>query len=87
MSIESATPSAAITLDNDWSDWLQEGDAINSHAWTVFPLGPQLEGASGAIVKVSAMAAGVDYLVEETVTTSGGESEKRGFMIRCVPVI
>lgn len=87
MSIQSATPAAAITLDNDWIKWLQEGDSINSHDWIVYPLGPTLEGVSGAIVKISGMTAGIDYLVEETVTTSGGESGKRGFMIRCVPVI
>lgn len=77
-------PDAALDYTVDWARWLA-GDTIAASAWLV-PVGLVTGGktntASNATVWLSGGAAGLSYTVTNRITTAGGRTEDRSFIVR-----
>jgi hypothetical protein len=57
-----------------WDNFLADGDEVATHAWTITPSGPVIDGDDQAAVVVSGFAPGVIYrLVCSIVSTHGVE--------------
>jgi hypothetical protein len=82
---------AILTYSLDWSDWLQNGETITSNLFTVesisgdaYPLTKVSQSNTNTVctVKISGGTAGKIYKVFDTITTSGGLTERRYFRIK-----
>jgi hypothetical protein len=82
---------AILTYSLDWSDWLQNGETITSNLFTVEsisgdadPLTKVSQSNTNTVctVKISGGTAGKIYKVFDTITTSGGLTERRYFRIK-----
>ena len=74
-------PQAVLNYSHDWdTDWLEAGDTIISHAWTIEP-SATLAGETTDTVFVSALALGQRY---EHVVTSTGVEDERTIVILCM---
>jgi hypothetical protein len=77
-------PNAVLDYMIDWIRWLS-GDQVATSEWLV-PTGltkvADTKTASSATVWLSGGTAGQSYTVTNRVTTTGGRTEDRSFMIR-----
>lgn len=82
---------AILTYSLDWTDWLQNGETINSNLFTVEtisgdgdPLTKVTQSNTNYVttVKISGGTAGKIYKVYDTITTTGGLTERRYFRIK-----
>lgn len=82
---------ASLTYSLDWQDWLSNGETISSSLYTVEtisgdsdPLTKVSQSSSDTIttVKISGGTVGNLYKVYNTITTSGGLTERRYFRVR-----
>jgi len=77
-------PDAILDYSVDWAKWLA-GDQINTSDWTV-PVGltKTLDAttATKATVWLSGGAAGQSYTVTNRITTTGGRTEDRSFIVK-----
>ena len=67
--------------------WLDEGDAVASHSWSITPAGPALANADALVVKVGpGFEAGKVYRLTYRATSLAGRS--KGFSgdiaLRCI---
>lgn len=82
---------AVLTYSLDWTDWLSNGETISSSLFTV----ETITGDGDALtkdtqsstdyvttIKVSGGTAGNIYKIYNTITTSGGLTERRYFRIK-----
>lgn len=85
-------PAAQLTYVLDWSDWMPEGDSLDSATFTVSaPTGASnvtiiSSGVTGdtAYVEVAGGTAGQVYTVINTITTADGKIDRRRFRLRVV---
>lgn len=82
---------AILTYSLDWTDWLTNGETISSSLFTVESLtgdGDPLTKVSQSstdyvtTVKLSGGTQGKIYKVYDTITTSGGLTERRYFRVK-----
>lgn len=82
---------AILTYSLDWTDWLTNGETLSSSLFTVETLSGDSDPLTKvsqsstdyvATVKISGGTSGKIYKVYNTVTTSGGLTERRYFRIR-----
>ena len=77
-------PDAILDYSVDWAKWLA-GDQINTSDWTV-PVGlaKTLDAATAtkATVWLSGGDAGQSYTVTNRITTAGGRTEDRSFIVK-----
>jgi len=77
-------PTAKLDFSVDWSDWLESGETIASHDWSV-PAGLTEVSASesGGICTVwlSGGVTGTQYTVSCTITTDLGRIDTRSLYI------
>lgn len=70
----------------DWSDQLDTGDTISTSGWTVTPSGPTLSIQSNTTTTATTFLAGgtsgVDYTLENTITTAGGRTFQGHLLLR-----
>lgn len=91
MAYELIDPDETLDFPRDWSTFLDAGgspsDAIQTSAWSIFPVGPLLSGASqsGAVtaVFVSNAQAGQIYRLTNSITTAQGRTAERSVTLRC----
>lgn len=77
-------PAARLNFSNDWTtDWLVEGDTINSRQWTISPTGPTLTNDTSDVVFVEGCEFGKVYHLTEHVVTDSGLEDERTIVIRC----
>ena len=78
-------PADGLDWQQDWSDFLAEGDTIASRQWTIEPDGSptHLANATEEAVTVSGLSAGVVYRLSEKITTAAGVVAERSITIRC----
>lgn len=78
---------AGDTLDwqQDWSDFLGDGDSISSRVWTISPDDSPtlLSSITSASVIVSGLTAGTTYELLETITTANSIVGQRGITLIC----
>lgn len=82
---------SVLTYTLDWSDWLPTGTTISSNTFTVETItgdaAPLTKTAQSntdttSTVKVSAGTVGNIYKIYNTITTTGGLTDKRYFRIK-----
>lgn len=77
-------PNAVLDYAVDWSRWLA-GDEIATSTWTV-PAGLTKLGDSTTTTRATVWLAGgtvgQSYTVTNRITTAGGRTEERSFIIR-----
>lgn len=82
---------AILTYTLDWTDWLNNGETISSNSYAIEtitgdadPLTKTAESNTDytTTVKISGGTSGKIYKVYNTITTSGGLTERRYFRIR-----
>lgn len=78
-------PDAVLDYSIEWSKWLA-GDQIQTSAWSVSDPGLEAAGDSNtptrATVWLSGGVAGQSYSVTNRITTSGGRTDDRSFVIQ-----
>jgi hypothetical protein len=80
-------PEATRTYEIDWSDYLQGlgNVTIQTSAWTV-PDGLIIEDetntATTTAIKLSGGSVNVNYTLYNKITTSGGDADRRAFLVR-----
>ncbi|MGQ9573563.1 MAG: phage fiber-tail adaptor protein [Chloroflexota bacterium] len=76
-------PNAVLDYAIDWSRWLAD-DEIASSTWTI-PTGLTQVSASNSTTKatiwLSGGAAGQSYTITNRITTTGGRTDERSFVI------
>ena len=78
-------PNAVLDYSIEWSKWLA-GDQIQTSAWSVSD--PVIEAtndsrtATRTTVWLSGGAAGQAYTVTNHITTSGGRTDERSFLVQ-----
>ena len=78
-------PDAVLDYSIEWSKWLA-GDQIQTSAWSVSD--PALEAADDSntatrtTVWLSGGVAGQSYTVTNRITTSGGRTDDRSFVVQ-----
>lgn len=82
---------AVLTYTLNWTDWLNNGETINSNSFTVETLAGDSDPLTkvsqsntnyATTVKVSGGTAGKIYKIYNQITTTGGLTERRYFRIR-----
>lgn len=82
---------AVLTYSLDWTDWLTNGETISSNLFTIEtisgdqdPLTKSTQSNTNYVttVKLSGGTQGNIYRVYNTITTSGGLTERRYFRVR-----
>ena len=77
-------PDAVLDYSVDWAKWLAD-DEIDTSDWTV-PVGLTKVGGTKtttrATVWLSGGAAGQSYTVTNRITTAGGRTEDRSFIVK-----
>lgn len=82
---------AILTYSLDWTDWLQNGETISSNSFTVETITgdadpltrvSQSNTSYKTTAKISGGTAGKIYKVYNTITTTGGLTERRYFRIK-----
>lgn len=84
-------PDETLDYTCDWTAFLADGggaaDSIATSAWSVFPIGPTLSGASEtgdvATVFLSGGQAGQIYRLTNRISTTGGRIAERSWTLRC----
>jgi len=80
-------PIAVLDYSIEWSKWLA-GDQIQTSAWSVSD--PAIQAANDSntatrtTVWLSGGASGQPYTVSNRITTSGGRTDERSFVIQVV---
>jgi hypothetical protein len=77
-------PEAVLDYSVDWTRWLA-GDEIATSEWIVaagITKASETNSPTKATVWLSGRAAGLSYSVTNRITTTGGRTEDRSFMIR-----
>jgi hypothetical protein len=90
------SPDEVIDWQQDWTDWLEEGDSIETSTWSITPgdvtaasdaplLADDSVDTSGfvATVFVSGLGLGQSYQLQNTVVTTAGRTAIREITIRC----
>ena len=83
------SPDADLDYSEDWSNWLDTGVTITTSTWTIFPLGPTLDGqidtATKSTIFVSGCTLGVVYLLTNNIVTSfsTAQTAERTIALRC----
>lgn len=76
-------PNAVLDYALDWTKWLN-GDTIATSEWTV-PAGLTLNSHSNTTTRstawISGGSAGQSYTVANRITTAGGRTEDRSFIL------
>lgn len=71
----------------DWSDWIESGDAIDESIWSIFPEGPTLSDDTVDVALtttfVEGLEAGMSYQLKNTITTDDGRVGVREITLRC----
>lgn len=85
-------PSANLDYSIDWSDWLPAGSTVSTSSWTLedvtgdtTPLtgsGAQIIGNDKTVITINGGTTGYIYKIYNTITTSGGLTERRYFRIK-----
>lgn len=69
----------------DWAELLDDSETISTSSWAVSPTGPTLSGAgtSGtrAYVFVAGGTAGTEYVLTNTIITSGGRTYEKSLVV------
>lgn len=77
-------PNAVLDYSVDWTKWL-DGDTIATSAWTV-PAGLTKVSDANTTTKTTAWLSGgtadQSYTVTNRITTSGGRTEDRSFIVK-----
>ncbi len=77
-------PNAVLDYSVDWSRWL-DGDTIATSAWTV-PAGLTKVSDANTTTKTTAWLSGgtadQSYTVTNRITTTGGRTEDRSFIVK-----
>jgi hypothetical protein len=84
MPIYTKDPGATKDYSFDWSDWLQTGETISTSSWSVTSGITQVsesETTTTTTIWLSGGAAGQRYLCTNTITSSGGRTEKKSIVI------
>lgn len=80
-------PNAVLDYTVDWSGWLN-GDTIATSLFTVSPITMTINSQSNTTlagtVWLSAGITGVAYTVLHHITTAGGRTDERSFMVSVV---
>ncbi len=80
-------PDEKLDWHQDWSTWIESGDAIDESTWAISPEGPTLSGAviDGDITTtfVENLLLGMSYQLTNTITTDEGRIGVREITIRC----
>lgn len=77
-------PDAVLDYSVDWARWLS-GDEIATSEWIVgsgLTKASETNSPTKTTVWISGGAAGQSYSVTNRITTTGGRTEDRSFMIR-----
>lgn len=82
------SPEEKLDWHQDWSDWMQDDDAIASSDWEIHPAATLTDEAVGVTadmtsVKVEGLTLGVTYELKNTITTVNGLLGSRDIIIRC----
>jgi hypothetical protein len=79
-------PDATLDFGVDYSDWLDDGDAIDASTWTVqtgLTVGDDEIGDGFTVVWLSGGTAGESYLVTNHIETTEGRIDDRSFTVLC----
>lgn len=83
------SPDEKLDWRNDWSDWLNVNDGVESSVWSISPGEVELSGdlietsANITTVIVSGLELGKSYQLKNIVTTYDGLIGERDITIRC----
>ncbi len=80
-------PDSKLDYGFDWSEWLTEGDTINSSDWTVdtgITKSNPTNSTTGTAVWIDGGTVGTTYRVTNSIVTSQGREADRSFYIRVV---
>lgn len=83
-------PDAKLDYGWDWSDYLADGEVIDTSTWSIAPTGTLAAASSPAPSKTDTTTtvwleggtAGAVYEVTNHVTTTGGRTDDRTFVVR-----
>lgn len=84
-------PSANLDYSIDWGDWLPAGSTISTSSWTLEDVAGDTTALSGSgaqiignktVLTINGGTSGYIYKVYNTITTSGGLTERRYFRIK-----
>lgn len=81
-------PGELVDWHQDWTGWLEQGDAVEASVWDISPGGDLSDavievGNKITTVFVSGLELGVSYRLRNTVTTEAGRIGEREITIRC----
>lgn len=84
-------PDETLDYSCDWTAFLTDGDgtpdSIATSAWSVFPVGPSLSGATEAggvaTVFISDGQPGQIYRLTNRISTAAGRVAERSWTLRC----
>lgn len=83
------TPTDVLDYSVDWSSWLGT-DTITSSSWSVpaaLTVVLSTSTSTATTVFLTAGANGVTYLINNTITTTGGRTVTRSFQLSVTSVI
>lgn len=78
-------PNAVLDYSIEWSKWLA-GDRIQTSSWSVSDAAIEAANDSNTATRTTAWlsggVAGQSYIVTNRITTSGGRTDERSFVIQ-----